>query len=93
MTNAFLFIYILRAAKPGTIFLDSSTIDPDTSKEVAAIAKEKKLTYLDVPVSGGNYKCKSKNSPQKLKKQRVYLKAVTANYANIQELEQLKPAH
>jgi 3-hydroxyisobutyrate dehydrogenase len=47
------FCNFLRGAKPGTLLLDSSTIDPDTSKDMAALAKAKGVTYLDCPVSGG----------------------------------------
>jgi len=44
---------ILEGAKKGAITLDSSTIDPDTSKAIAAVAKLKGVSYLDCPVSGG----------------------------------------
>jgi len=44
---------ILSAAKPGTLLLDSSTIDPSTSKDIATEAKKKNVVYMDAPVSGG----------------------------------------
>lgn len=44
---------ILQSVKPGTLLLDSSTIDPATSREVAAAAKKKGAVYMDAPVSGG----------------------------------------
>jgi len=44
---------LLAGAKAGSIFIDSSTIDADTSKDMANAAKLKNCTYLDSPVSGG----------------------------------------
>jgi 3-hydroxyisobutyrate dehydrogenase len=40
--------------KPGTLVVDSSTIDPEVSKEMAVACKEKSAHFLDAPVSGGN---------------------------------------
>lgn len=39
-------------AKKGTILIDSSTIDPETSKTVAAEAKKAGLEFVDAPVTG-----------------------------------------
>lgn len=36
-----------------TLVIDSSTIDPDTSREVAAAAVSADITFMDAPVSGG----------------------------------------
>jgi 3-hydroxyisobutyrate dehydrogenase len=44
---------ILATAKPGTLLIDSSTVDPLTSREVAFDAKAKGLRMVDAPVSGG----------------------------------------
>ncbi|GGB56544.1 3-hydroxyisobutyrate dehydrogenase [Roseibium aquae] len=44
---------ILDHAKPGTILIDSSTIDVDSARVVAAVANEKGLLMVDAPVSGG----------------------------------------
>ncbi|MEM7777509.1 MAG: 3-hydroxyisobutyrate dehydrogenase [Pseudomonadota bacterium] len=41
------------AAKPGTLFIDSSTIDVDSARAVHAAAAEASMTSLDAPVSGG----------------------------------------
>jgi 3-hydroxyisobutyrate dehydrogenase len=38
---------------PNTIFIDSSTIDPNVSIEVQKIVKAKGATFVDAPVSGG----------------------------------------
>ena len=44
---------VLAGAAPGTLLIDSSTIDPLTSRDVAIDAKAKGCTMVDAPVSGG----------------------------------------
>ena len=44
---------ILGSVKAGSLLVDSSTIDPAVSQEVAAMCKEKGATFVDAPVSGG----------------------------------------
>lgn len=44
---------IIEAVKPGTLLIDSSTIDVTTAGEVIAVAAEKGLDMIDAPVSGG----------------------------------------
>ncbi|MBC8022127.1 MAG: NAD(P)-binding domain-containing protein, partial [Burkholderiales bacterium] len=44
---------VLKGAAPGTPLIDSSTIDPLTSREVAMDAKAKGCPMVDAPVSGG----------------------------------------
>lgn len=44
---------ILKSVQEGTLLIDSSTIDPTVSKNMAALAKDKGAIYLDAPVSGG----------------------------------------
>lgn len=44
---------VIRHAKPGTLLVDSSTIDPLTAREVAFDAAAKGLPMVDAPVSGG----------------------------------------
>ncbi len=44
---------LLVAAAPGTLFIDSSTIDVATSREVHAEAKASGHAMVDAPVSGG----------------------------------------
>jgi 3-hydroxyisobutyrate dehydrogenase-like beta-hydroxyacid dehydrogenase len=43
---------ILAGARPGTIIVDLSTIEPSASAEIAAVAKSRGVDYLDCPVSG-----------------------------------------
>lgn len=44
---------IFEHMKPNALYIDSSTIDIKTSKELHAYAEEKKKSMLDAPVSGG----------------------------------------
>ena len=44
---------IVALAKPGTLCVDLSTIDPDTMREIAAAGEARGLRVLDCPVSGG----------------------------------------
>jgi len=44
---------IIDAVKPGTLFIDMSTIAPSTAQKVHAALAEKEVEALDAPVSGG----------------------------------------
>lgn len=44
---------VFAAAKPGTLMIDSSTIDVASARTVAAAAKTKGFEMVDAPVSGG----------------------------------------
>lgn len=44
---------VIAAASPGTLLIDSSTIDVETARAVAAAAQGRGLAMLDAPVSGG----------------------------------------
>jgi 3-hydroxyisobutyrate dehydrogenase len=44
---------ILSTAAPGTLLIDSSTIDVDSARKAHALAAEKGCPSLDAPVSGG----------------------------------------
>jgi 3-hydroxyisobutyrate dehydrogenase-like beta-hydroxyacid dehydrogenase len=43
---------VVGAARPGTVLVDSSTVSPDASARVAALADEASVAYLRAPVSG-----------------------------------------
>lgn len=43
---------ILEGAKPGSLIIDLSTVDPFTTQKNAEIAKRKNVEYLDAPVLG-----------------------------------------
>ncbi len=44
---------VVENANPGTLLIDCSTIDVETSREVAAAAEARGLLMIDAPVSGG----------------------------------------
>jgi 3-hydroxyisobutyrate dehydrogenase-like beta-hydroxyacid dehydrogenase len=44
---------VLTAAAPGTVVVDTSTVDPDTNRRWHAEARERGVGYLDAPLSGG----------------------------------------
>ena len=44
---------VLGAVAPGTLLIDSSTIDVQTARDVAQAAQDKGLAMVDAPVSGG----------------------------------------
>ncbi|HEX7550734.1 MAG TPA: NAD(P)-dependent oxidoreductase [Candidatus Methylomirabilis sp.] len=43
----------LAGCRPGTLVIDMSTVDPDTSRAMAAKAQARGLRYLEAPVTGG----------------------------------------
>ena len=45
---------ILEGAEPGTVFIDNSTIKPETARMLAERLAEKEVQALDAPVSGGD---------------------------------------
>ena len=45
---------VLAGARPGTVFVDTSTVSPAVSAEVAAAAAAMRIPYLRVTVSGNN---------------------------------------
>ncbi len=45
---------VLSGARPGTVFVDTSTVSPTASAEVAREAAAKRVPYLRVAVSGNN---------------------------------------
>lgn len=44
---------LIARAKPGTLLIDSSTIDVESARAVASAAQAKNLLMVDAPVSGG----------------------------------------
>ena len=44
---------VIHTAKPGALCMDHSTIDPQTTREIANTLAQKKIRYVDAPVSGG----------------------------------------
>ena len=50
---------ILEGARPGSLYIDHSTIRPETSRRIAERLQEKGVVALDAPVSGGDVGAKS----------------------------------
>ena len=44
---------LLATMKPGSVFIDHTTASSEVARELAAIAKEKGVGFVDAPVSGG----------------------------------------
>ncbi|XP_015909181.1 3-hydroxyisobutyrate dehydrogenase, mitochondrial [Parasteatoda tepidariorum] len=44
---------IFQQVKPDTILIDSSTIDPSVTRELAIMAEKRRALFFDAPVSGG----------------------------------------
>ncbi|MBZ9748276.1 NAD(P)-dependent oxidoreductase [Mesorhizobium sp. CO1-1-7] len=44
---------VAAGAKPGTLIIDMSSIDPDATRQLAADVSEKGLRWVDSPLSGG----------------------------------------
>lgn len=41
--------------RPGSVLIDSSTVSPDLARRVAAACAEKRIDFLDAPVTGGTW--------------------------------------
>ena len=44
---------VLEGVRPGAVLVDTSTVDPETSRAVSVAAAARGVPYLDAPVSGG----------------------------------------
>ncbi|WP_374527265.1 NAD(P)-dependent oxidoreductase [Acinetobacter sp.] len=44
---------VLNSAKTGSVIVDFSTVDPETTKKIAEKCQEKYVEFIDSPVSGG----------------------------------------
>jgi 3-hydroxyisobutyrate dehydrogenase-like beta-hydroxyacid dehydrogenase len=44
---------VLEGARPGMVLVDTSTVDPETTRTVNAASAARGVQYLDAPVSGG----------------------------------------
>ena len=48
----------LKALKPGSIYMDSSTVSPQLARKIAAACAKQKVKFLDAPVTGGDWGAK-----------------------------------
>jgi 3-hydroxyisobutyrate dehydrogenase-like beta-hydroxyacid dehydrogenase len=45
----------MAALRPGSLYLDSSTVSPDLARKIAAACKDRQVAFLDAPVTGGTW--------------------------------------
>jgi 3-hydroxyisobutyrate dehydrogenase-like beta-hydroxyacid dehydrogenase len=45
----------LGALRPGSIYLDSSTVSPALARKIASACEERRVAFLDAPVTGGTW--------------------------------------
>jgi 3-hydroxyisobutyrate dehydrogenase-like beta-hydroxyacid dehydrogenase len=45
----------LRSLRPGSIYIDSSTVSPALARKIAAASTERQVAFLDAPVTGGTW--------------------------------------
>lgn len=45
----------LRALRPGSLYIDSSTVSPALAQKIAAACRERHIDFLDAPVTGGTW--------------------------------------
>jgi 3-hydroxyisobutyrate dehydrogenase-like beta-hydroxyacid dehydrogenase len=48
----------LAALKPGSTYIDSSTVSPNLARRIAAACEERGVKFLDAPVTGGDWGAK-----------------------------------
>jgi 2-hydroxy-3-oxopropionate reductase len=51
----------LEGLKPGSIYVDSSTISPALVKKISGVCQERKVRFLDGPVTGGDWGAREGN--------------------------------
>lgn len=81
---------IAEGARPGTLIIDMSSIDPDATKALAAKAAERGLRWVDSPLSGGAPKAltgeltlMAGGTEQDVQDAHKVLKHVSANYTHM----------
>ena len=81
---------IAEGAKPGTVIIDMSSIDPGATRDYAAQAAEKGLAWVDSPLSGGAPKAligeltlMAGGTPENVARAHVALQHVASNYTHM----------
>src|SRR5260221_9626897 len=46
---------VLAGLKPGSTYIDSSTVSPALARKIASACAERKVRFLDAPVTGGDW--------------------------------------
>jgi len=77
-------------ARPGTLFIDMSSIDPEATRQLATEAEQKGLRWVDSPLSGGAPKAltgeltlMAGGHPQDVADAHQLLKHVASNYTHM----------
>lgn len=78
---------VAEGANPGTLIIDMSSIDPETTKSLATDASSLKLRWLDCPLSGGAPKVKegalavmAGGDPKDFEDAKIVMDHLCANY-------------
>lgn len=81
---------VAEGAKPGTLIIDMSSIDPEATRQLAADAEAKGLRWVDSPLSGGAPKAligqltlMAGGTEQDVADAHVVLKHVASNYTHM----------
>lgn len=81
---------VAEGAKPGTLIIDMSSIDPEATRQLAADAEAKGLRWVDSPLSGGAPKAligqltlMAGGAEQDVADAHVVLKHVASNYTHM----------
>lgn len=48
----------LKALKPGSVYMDSSTVSPQLARKISTACAKQKVKFLDAPVTGGDWGAK-----------------------------------
>lgn len=48
-------LFSFSTVKPGSLLIDTSTIEPAVAQEMGELVQDKGATFLDAPVSGGRF--------------------------------------
>ncbi|WP_147112569.1 NAD(P)-dependent oxidoreductase [Tateyamaria sp. syn59] len=81
---------IADGAKPGTLIIDMSSIEPDATRKFAKMASERELAWVDSPLSGGAPKAligeltlMAGGESKDVERAHVALKHVASNYTHM----------
>ncbi|MDA9865473.1 NAD(P)-dependent oxidoreductase [bacterium] len=81
---------IAEGAKPGTVIIDMSSIEPDATRKFAKMAAEKGLAWVDSPLSGGAPKAligeltlMAGGEAEDVKRAHIALRHVASNYTHM----------
>jgi len=88
---------VVGAARPGTVLVDTSTVSPEASARVAALAEAASVLYLRAPVSGnpgvvraGNLAFIVSGPPEALERARPVLLAIGPNVHVVGDTDQAR---